>query len=221
MSAGMHAAVTLSSSPTRSGTAAMTSRTTRPMAANETAAITHPSSPIRTRSRVAVIGTSSRVHSASGHAASEIAASEITETADVASDVAERATVAKPGIPIPEIAAFGVESVGGGVGSPGGPFVVSGIAKERIGDHAADHHPSDGAHEVAHHETSHAHSTHAHACRHTGPRSLQRARLPHLGPGGEPSQRTWILVISSAGSALGRGQRRVPFLQHHAALFRC
>ena len=58
------------------------------------------------------------------------------------------------------------------------------------------------------------------ARRHAGPGPLQRAGLAHLGPGGEPGERARILVIGSTGRALGRRQRRVQLLQHHAALFR-
>src|SRR5215213_995036 len=211
----MLAAVTLSSNPSRSGTAATTSRTTRPMASSETAAITQPSNPTRARSRIVVIGAPSCLPSAAAHADSEIAASEITETAEVATDVAERATVAKSGIAAPEIAALSVKCAGGGIGSLGGPRVVSGITEEGIGDHAANHDPGDGAHKIAHHEAAHAD-----AGWHAGPGPLQRARLTHLGPRREPGQRTWVFVVESTGRALGRGQCRVQLLQHHAALFR-
>src|SRR5688500_4278534 len=117
----MHAAITLSSSPNRSGTDATTSRTTRPMATNETAATTHPSSPIWTRSRMAVIGAPSRLYGASCHAAleiaaSEIAASEIAEAAGVASHVPKHSTVAGSGVPGREVAALGAGCVGGRVG---------------------------------------------------------------------------------------------------------
>src|SRR5215217_1239127 len=190
----MLAAVTLSSSPTRSGTDAMTSRTTSPMASNEMAARTQPRNPMRTRSRKEVIGASSRLRS-SHQAASEIAASQITEP----SEVAERATIAKFGIPGREVATLGVKFVGRGVGSLGRPRVVFGIPEERIGDHATDHDAGDRTHEVAHHETAHARP-----CRHTGPGPLQRTRLAHLGSGGEPGERTRILVIGRTGRALGR-----------------
>src|SRR5215208_2144479 len=215
----MLAAVTFSISPTRSGTAT-TSSTIRPMATSATAARMQPSRPIRRRARRAVIGDSSRLHGPPHHAALEVATPEVTETTEVASRVAERATAAKPRVPSCEVAALGASRVGGGIGSPRGSTVVPGISETGIGDDAANHVPCDRAHEVAHHETAQADTTYARACRHTGPGPLQCARLAHLRAGGEPGERARILVIGRAGRALGRGQRRVQFLQHHAPLFR-
>ena len=76
----------------------------------------------------------------------EVATPEIAESVEVAAEITKRTAVVEAGIG--QVAAVAAWHVAGGH-AIGVALVVTGVADEGVGDHAAEHHPSKSAHEVA------------------------------------------------------------------------